>query len=585
MLARSPTFWLRLAPALGALVSLTVFQFDFFMDDLLQLAVVQGLWDGPRGQWELFTFGAGDASIMRPYLENGPMPWWTLPELRLAFFRPLASLLAHFDVWAFGQNAALFKLHSIAWYAALIAAFASVARRTLALPVAALAAVLFAVDDVHWMPVAWWANRNALVATLPTVLGLGAYVRWAQDGWKPGAWLAPMGLAVGLCGGEMALSSLAYPVAFEVFASRDEFKKRALRLAPLFAVVAVWAGLYRTWGFGAYGSGIYVDPGASPLTYLSLAFPRAMALASSQFFALSSDLWLAVPALHPVYLLLGLAASAGVVAGLVWLKGRVDPQEHRHVVAWSAGATLAVMPQLATFPTDRLLLMPSLGAAVWVASMLHALSKETAKAPRWVRGALITLHLVLPLGPWLLNPRALGKISSLHNHAVAAAFATPRPTSDRVVIVNAPDPVVAFYSDFARSYLGLGRASTQWALSFAPYDHRLTRVSDRALELEVLGGRMLESVFEQLVRSPDFPLPVGHTTTFKGLSVEVLEVAGGLPTRIRATFDAPLESHDFLTFAHGVLTPLTLPELSKSIVLPKQQSLIDAALDPRGSDN
>jgi hypothetical protein len=46
---------------------------------------------------------------------------------------------------------------------------------------AAFALLLFAIDDAHWMPIVWSAARNGPVSMVPSLLGLGAHLRWREQ--------------------------------------------------------------------------------------------------------------------------------------------------------------------------------------------------------------------------------------------------------------------------------------------------------------------------------------------------------------------------------------------------------------------
>ena len=84
----------------------------------------------------------------------------------------------------------------------------------------ALALLVFTLDSSHTWPVAWIANRNALVAAVPALLGLVAHLRWREQGWRPGLPLSMLGLGVGLLGGEAALGVFAYVGAYELVGAR-----------------------------------------------------------------------------------------------------------------------------------------------------------------------------------------------------------------------------------------------------------------------------------------------------------------------------------------------------------------------------
>ena len=53
-------------------------------------------------------------------METGAAPWWTLPTLRIAFFRPLAVLTHWADYRLWPDSGVLMHVHSIAWYGAVL---------------------------------------------------------------------------------------------------------------------------------------------------------------------------------------------------------------------------------------------------------------------------------------------------------------------------------------------------------------------------------------------------------------------------------------------------------------------------------
>jgi hypothetical protein len=109
-------------------------------------------------------------------------------------------------------------------------------------------------------------------------------------------------------------------------------------------------------------------------------------------------------------------------------------------------------------------------------------------------------------------------------------------------------------------------------LSFAPYDHRLTRVAEDAFELEVVGGSMLETTMEQLIRHPRFPLAPGFTSKLSGLTVTLLEATDGRPTKIRADFT---EEVALMHWRDRRLRHFTLPAVGESVLIPHDDTPFD----------
>ena len=115
---------------------------------------------------------------------------------------------------------------------ALLIVIGRLLRRALPGPLGVLTLALFAVDESHWFPVAWWAHRNTLVAVAFGFAGLLAYVRWRETGWRLGLPVALVSFGLGLLGGEAALSIFGYLAAYEMLASRGPFSSRVRALSP-----------------------------------------------------------------------------------------------------------------------------------------------------------------------------------------------------------------------------------------------------------------------------------------------------------------------------------------------------------------
>jgi hypothetical protein len=167
-------------------------------------------------------------------------------------------------------------VQSLLWFAGAIAAAALFYRRLLVPAwVAGLAALLFAVDDAHGMPAVWLANRNANIGVLFGLIALIAHDRWRRDGWRPGALIAPLALLLGLLAGEIALAAGGYLLAYALFLDTDNWRGRLASLVPGGLVGSLWWVTYRVMGYGASGSGVYIDPGASPGEFVHAVIDRA----------------------------------------------------------------------------------------------------------------------------------------------------------------------------------------------------------------------------------------------------------------------------------------------------------------------
>ena len=162
----------------------------------------------------MFDFLSGDPDEILTYKDIGVLPWWTDDTLKVRFWRPLSAITHVLDYALWPERSEWMHIHNVAWLALLIGSTAALYRRLITMPlVAGLAALLYALDDAHGMPVAFLANRNALVATSFGVLSLWCHDRFRRDGWTPGMVLSPLAFLAALLGGESGIGAAPYGAA------------------------------------------------------------------------------------------------------------------------------------------------------------------------------------------------------------------------------------------------------------------------------------------------------------------------------------------------------------------------------------
>ncbi|MFZ5470270.1 MAG: hypothetical protein ACOZIN_12615 [Myxococcota bacterium] len=548
------------ALALAAALSLPALSLGLFLDDYIHLASATGL-ESPAKGLELYRFASGNPSELARFIERGPYPWWTLRELKLNFWRPFSSALTYVDLALFGKLEWPPHLHSALWYLALVGACALVLRRALPSALGGAALLLFAIDDAHWMPVSWLANRNALVAATPALLGLVAHLRWREERWRFGLPLSMLGYTLGLLAGEAALGVFCYLAAYEWVAAPGGRRERLGALLPAGLLGLAYVVVYKLGNYGAFGSGIYIDPSATPGAFLVALPPRLLAMVAAQLVAFPADFWLYFEHLRPVQVSLGALA----LVGSGWLLRRairgLAEVERRGLTWLLAGAGLSLLPVAATFPTNRLLLLPSLGGSALLAVLIRHAWRASPFERAWAV-VLVLLHVPLAVLGWGSQYAAFGSAGP----RVEKTLVVPLDPSLHVVIPLAPDPSVALYAPVVRSYRGAPQPRSWWTLSLAPFDHLLTRTAEDALELEVVGGHMLSTVFEQMVRAPQFPLREGDQVTLRGFTATVREASSQGPRRLAFRFDRPLDDPSllFLEWKEGALRPLELPKVGES---------------------
>ncbi|MCB9795909.1 MAG: hypothetical protein H6741_24705 [Alphaproteobacteria bacterium] len=559
----------------AALVALSTLGVGFFLDDFFHLLLLGGGGEGlAAGPMDLYRFTDGDPAHMRAMMNRGPYPWWSDPEVRIAFWRPLSSALANLDWRLFGAWAPGHHLHSVAWYLVLVGIVGLLFRRVAPARVASWGLLLFALDEAHAQAVGWIANRNALIAAVPAFLGLIAHLRWREEGWRPGLPLSLLGLTAGLAGGEVAVAVAGYWLAYELVGATGTRRERALGLAPVSALLLGYLLLHGALGYGAEASGTYIDPRTQPLDWLAVAPGHALALAGAMTLNAPTDIWYFFPDARGPLALAGVG-GLGLTAVLLRWAWPGLPAPTRRAARWlGLGAVFSVIPTLSVFPMARLLLVPSVGwALVLSAVLVRFRDRRGGEMLTWARlscGVLVVLHLVsAPLG-WLAMGAGMGEVSRTYaDAALAAEVDDARLPEQRVYLPAVSDPVVAYYSFVTRSVAGRPLPRSHHVLSIAPYAHRLTRVAEDTIELEVLGGELLTTPLETMFRAPDAPLQEGEVVELEGLDVEVLELGAQGPVRLRVRFPAPLEDPSlvFLSWQEGHLRRLALPGVGESLRL------------------
>jgi hypothetical protein len=544
------------------------------LDDFILGLVARGAPEVPglrQGSLDLFTFTTGDPADNRALMDGGIMlPWWTDPELRIAFFRPLASLTHQLDFALFPNIPAAMHAHSLLWFAVALGSVAWLYRRLETSPlVAGLAGLLYALDDAHGPVVGWLSNRNALIATALGAAVIALYDVGQREGRRTARLASPALLGISLFAGEFAVGALAYVVAHAVFLSRGSWGRRALSVTPHLAVVLVWRWGWGRAGFGARGSGAYLDPVSDPGAFLLELPVRILALLHGAWSGPPSDLFfLAPPAHRPI-----LVALATLTVVLVLLL--VAPLLHSdaHARFWAGGMIVAILPVSASFPSDRLLLFVGVGAMALMSRLVLRVltSAEPARWRRWLTLAFAAVHLVV--APLVLPMRAaqmqiLGSLSMRAQASLDAALAGGPHT---LVIASAPVALLGSYLQAERAYLGRPRPEHLYVLSTASSATHVERAGTSELRIEAERG-FLHTPLERHYRGSTAGLEPGQRVELARMTAHVEEGgAEGRPSSVRFTFDEDLDGSGtvVLRWAGDHYEPLILP-VGAQVTLPEE---------------
>jgi len=586
VLLRSPRlpWWLA---GLSLLLTSPALFVGWQVDDWYHQALIRGVTlpgEAPLPWTGMFDFLGGDpgrATLLRDF---GFAPWWLPDAFHARFLRPITVATHLLDDALMRGSAVLAHAHSLLWSAAVVAVATLLYRRVLGLTAAAgLAALLYAIDESRGIPTGWIANRSALVALVLGMTTLLAHIRWRQDGWTPGAWLAPVLLAVTLLAAESGLATTAYLFAFAVHMDRGPLARRLVRLWPYALVVVLWRLAYDAGGFGASGSGLYLDPVAQPDRFLAAAAVRLPVLLAAQWTSLPSVVSNFVPDVVSVAIVsLSLLLLVGMAALLrpLWR----DSAEAR---MWTTAMTLSAIPVCATFPANRLLGFVGIGGAGLLAMLVShyrvprlsdpgadTAPADTAPADTGRRPRLAVLLLLVPSlllsGPSLAyGSRTIADMAGLLFHPCERAVPTADIADKTVVFVNS-NALCVGYVPIQRIVQGRPAPGRVRLLSSAIYDVEVTGVDAHRLRVRVADGFHSHPA-DQLMRSGDDPMPIGQRVKLAGMEVTALShTPAGHLREIEVRFDVPLTDPSLLWIATRDLepSPFTPPAPGRTVVLP-----------------
>lgn len=567
--------WLPLVLVLIALLLLsgsvgTGLHFDDYSHQMILKR--SGSYSHPLTSLFAFMDNPGQAVVLMKY---GILPWWTTQALHLSFFRPLAAATHWLDYQLWPNEPVLMHLHSLLWFALVIYVAALIYRKVMTpFWIAGLAALLFAIDDAHGVPAGWIANRSVLIAALFGFLSLFFHIRRRREGWKAGALLSPICFLLGLLSAEAGVATGAYLVSYELCLASDHWRKRIASIAPYAAIGAVWWICYHAMGFGAYGSGAYIDPGRTPLAFLGVLPERIPLMLYGLWSIPNIGIYGFLPKPFAYFILMGIYALIAAAVFIIMPLLKRDPVSR----FWALGTLLALMPFAATFPDNRLLFFSGLGAMGLLARFLATWFEK----PGWLRtsrirrglGHLLVAVLIIAnliAAPLLLpaQSKSLATMTEVTLDKPLAALSHDINLGGKtLVLVNPPIPFVFTFLSYSCEKLGLeAPATTRTLISGLTSRLNIRRVDAYSLEIEPENGFITQHL-EKLFRGPETPMRVGQMVDTDDMRALVLSLTNDQrPLRVRFTFLKPLEdpSMVFLVWRNDSLMPFHLPEVGQSV--------------------
>ena len=566
---------IAIAAAVAAVLCLPALWVGFFADDWAHLMAMEGLSVGGSEPYDLYRFTHPEQGAAA--IRNGPWPWWTVPTLNAAFWRPIPSALFALDHALFGLEPLGYHAHSILWYLVLVATVGAFYRRVFVHPAAKLALFMFAVDEAHAFATGWIASRYANVTAVFAVVAVLAYWRYRRHRWRPGLPVALVALGIALACGESALAAFGYFVGYELVVSKDAIRRRVASIAPLFLLAFVYLGFHRALGYGVTDSGLYFNPVTDPIGYAAVVPARLPALLGSLVSSTPIDAWMLVPETHVPLIVVGVIVTV-VFGVLLRSKLRAADETERVTLSWlTVGALLGAFVGLGAGLGTRLLIVSSVGAfPVIAAVVLHTRqrwrqARGRARVPLAVATVwLVAVHLLVAAPLFSLN-FVLMRMPASRSDRVMAALELDDPDG-KIAIVRTSDVFSGLY--------GSGPLKTRRGFDLEAFNlltlttHPMAIVGTaNGFEVQLLEWALLESEFERVFRSKEQALVASDVVETSCFSVRVLEVEHGKPTRLEV-FDIDGQAQWLLDTGNG-FEKFVIPRAGERVVLPRARSPVE----------
>lgn len=548
----------------------------FYFDDFIGRYIYSNL-PGAKELYDQLSGGYGIATGVPAenhwQIEQGWAPWFMYDHLLLRLYRPLGELSHHLDALLWPDSPAMQHLHNLVWLAILVLVTTRMYRIAHGALIGGIAATLFAFDHTHGFVIGYICNRHALITAVLGICALAEHMR-AHEASGAQAWrrrlLAWFLYLFAMFSGESSAAIGGYIFAYILFVHRDTWLRKALEFAPYAIITVGFRAAYNRLGFGAIGSGLYIDPVRQPLAYLAAFVERAPTLILGQFLAPPAEVYVVAP---PPWngVILAVAAVTTVLLILTLI-----PLWKREVKArfWALGSFLSLIPAASVYPHNRQLLFVSFGAMALIALLfnLHIIelgnqaATKLLKVSREFGGGLMFMHLVL--SPLALPASSLGMMLGA---PLQRSVAREDDVADRdLVFVTAPDyfAVKLVQLDLRIREKPLPR---RWrALAYGYETLTVHRIDAKTLEVDYAGG-ILQMPLLELYRDKHIPMHVGDKVALDGLNIEVLGTEpDGRCNKARFSFDTPLDDprFKFLNWSDHGFEPWAPPAIGEQVVIP-----------------
>jgi hypothetical protein len=560
-------WWLAVA-AIGVLAAGIIFvpglRSQPFADDFGVQAVMAGTFPAKRSALEAYAAVRSDRREVIQLVDRGVLPWWSEEDFFAVGLRPGASALLALD-HRLSLSPGAQHLHSLAWWVALLVAFAALARELLSARTALLSVALFAVHPAHAIPLGWVANRGTLVSATFSLVAIWGHWRWRERSWRPGLALSIVGCMGALFVSEYGLGALAFVLAYELFGARGTRWRGALGVgfgAAAYLAVRMLAHA------GVRGAFMYSDPLVEPLRFLLHASARLPALAGDLFLRVPSER--SVTSMRALPLELRAVLALAVIAATIWICRTLYRSGARSFGWIAVGTILSTLPLLAAEPASRLLVLPCAGSSLLLAALAAHLATQSLVS-RAAAALIIGVHGVVAAVSAAAASRAWEQTTARAAESVFASDVnTPDAGSRCFVVLNTRDWLTLHGAPFMLA-AERGAFPRCWFVLAASLGRiEVTRPAADVIELTALDGSLLDMLGGAFAIRPASLPSNAFLALQPRLRPRVVAVTGAGPTRAQFRASFPLDAADvtFVAWQGDRLRRTALPRVGQSRALP-----------------
>lgn len=517
--------------------------------------------------WTLHIYPHGSGDVYENYhlKDAGFLPWIASDDLKISFFRPLASLSLSFDYQVLPANPVWPYLDSFLWLFVLTVSAALLFRRINATwGGGALAALLFAFDDAHGVAVTWLATRHALMAAALATAALVLFDVARRDSSRRASFLCSVVFSLGLLSSEFALSALGYFLAYTLVLDAAPWRTRLKSALAYLVPAAAWLVVYLAGHYGTRGSGIYISPLEEPFAAASAVFTRIPWLIAAVFGMGTAELGNVVPDEGRV----PWAIVVWVVIGVIVLLLVPVVRKEKAAKFWLVGLLLASIPLGTTTPSDRFLLLIALSGMALVDLLIRGIATRTANLVWRIGASVLALGWLVVHGvfaPMLLPSRARTLLipNEWLEHAVQSVCEGAR-TDQQLVVFQAPNYYVGSMIAGVGWLRGCGHVRVLHAGFETPI---VTRTDDRTLLVHTERG-FIVGPLDRVYRSESRPFVLGQGLQLSGVQIIVRAVTvSGAPRDVEFRFAWPLENEQlqFVGWNGRAYTKAHLPGVGERV--------------------